>query len=116
MSVKVSTFWEMMTTDNITTPPVDFKFSADKLPKNILSNNELKTMWLGHSTIYIEVDGKRFITDPVFSKYASPAQFAGPSRFFESPIELENIPRLDGGIISHDHYDHLVPRLISNTP
>lgn len=63
--------------------------------------------WISHSTVFIEIDGKRFLTDPVWSKRASPFTFAGPSRFFDPPLSLEELPEIDGVIISHDHYDHL---------
>jgi len=66
----------------------------------------LRVTWLGHSSVLLEIDGKRFLTDPVWSR-ASPFGFAGPKRFFSMPLSLTSLPALDGIIISHDHYDHL---------
>src|SRR5438105_907254 len=41
----------------------------------------LRVTWLGHSTLFIEIDGIRVLTDPVWSQRASPVAFAGPKRF-----------------------------------
>jgi len=57
--------------------------------------------------VLIEVDGRRFLTDPVWSPRASPSQLVGPKRFFAPPLPLAQLPPLDGIILSHDHYDHL---------
>jgi L-ascorbate metabolism protein UlaG (beta-lactamase superfamily) len=70
-------------------------------------NHALRATWLGHSTVLIEIDGRRYLTDPIWSRRCSPVPLAGPSRFFDVPVALEDIPHLDGVIISHDHYDHL---------
>lgn len=67
----------------------------------------LRITWIGHSSLLIEIDGKRLLTDPVWSNRASFAAFVGPKRFFAPPIALQDLPALDGIIISHDHYDHL---------
>ena len=67
----------------------------------------LRVTWLGHSTTLLEVDGRRFLTDPVWSPRASPSQLVGPKRFFAPPLPLAQLPPLDGIILSHDHYDHL---------
>jgi len=72
-----------------------------------LSGDELSVTWLGHSTLILEIDGQRFITDPIFSDRCSPFTFMGPSRFFPLPIDSQRLPKMDGVIISHDHYDHL---------
>jgi L-ascorbate metabolism protein UlaG (beta-lactamase superfamily) len=63
--------------------------------------------WLGHSTLLIEIDGVRILTDPVWSERASPLPFAGPKRFHPPPAALTALPPLDAVIVSHDHYDHL---------
>lgn len=62
---------------------------------------------LGHSTMLLKLQGGLWLTDPVFSKRASPVQWAGPKRFHAPPIALEDLPRIRGVILSHDHYDHL---------
>lgn len=69
----------------------------------------LRATWLGHSTVLLEVDGRRFLTDPVWAERASPSQLVGPKRFFAPPLALADVPPLDGIILSHDHYDHLDP-------
>lgn len=67
----------------------------------------LRTTWLGHSTVLVELDGHRVLTDPVFGQRASPLSFAGPGRFHPVPAQLEGLPPLDAVVLSHDHYDHL---------
>jgi L-ascorbate metabolism protein UlaG (beta-lactamase superfamily) len=67
----------------------------------------LRATWLGHSTVFIEIDGYRVITDPVWGNRASPSRFAGPKRFQPVPVTVAELPPIDVVIISHDHYDHL---------
>ncbi|WED20838.1 MBL fold metallo-hydrolase [Vibrio sp. JC009] len=62
---------------------------------------------LGHSTILMRLDGEFIMTDPVFSDRASPVQWAGPKRFHQAPISIDELPDIKVVIISHDHYDHL---------
>ncbi|HXD42636.1 MAG TPA: MBL fold metallo-hydrolase [Ramlibacter sp.] len=67
----------------------------------------LRATWLGHSTVLIEIEGLRILTDPVWGPRASPTRLAGPKRFQPVPIALRAMPRIDLVIVSHDHYDHL---------
>lgn len=67
----------------------------------------LRATWLGHSTVMVEIDGLRVLTDPVWGRRASPSQLAGPKRFQPVPLGLKALPPLDAVVISHDHYDHL---------
>ena len=67
----------------------------------------LRATWLGHSTVLIEIDGLRVLTDPVWGLRASPTRLAGPKRFQPVPVALHSLPPLDLVIVSHDHYDHL---------
>jgi len=66
-----------------------------------------RVTWLGHSTLLLELDGARILTDPVWGERASPMSFAGPKRFHPAPVPLESLPELDAVLVSHDHYDHL---------
>lgn len=64
-------------------------------------------VWLGHSSYYVQLGGKRILVDPVFSDYAAP--LPGMVRAFDgtSPYRIEDLPQIDAVLISHDHYDHL---------
>jgi L-ascorbate metabolism protein UlaG (beta-lactamase superfamily) len=64
-------------------------------------------VWFGHSSYYMQIDGKRFLVDPVFSGNASPIPgtvkaFDGTDRY-----TVDDLPEIDYLIISHDHYDHV---------
>lgn len=62
---------------------------------------------LGHSTMLMKLGGAFYLTDPVFSKRASPVQWYGPARFHQPPIGIDDLPPIEAVILSHDHYDHL---------
>jgi L-ascorbate metabolism protein UlaG (beta-lactamase superfamily) len=71
------------------------------------SQSGLRVTWLGHSTVLIEIEGVRILTDPVWGPRASPLSLAGPKRFQPVPVTLREMPPVDMVIVSHDHYDHL---------
>ena len=75
--------------------------------QQLLTQNDDAVYRLGHSTILMKLDSQFVLTDPVFSERASPFSFAGPKRFHQSPIAMEDLPMIDVVVISHDHYDHL---------
>jgi L-ascorbate metabolism protein UlaG (beta-lactamase superfamily) len=72
----------------------------------------LRATWLGHSTVLIEIDGLRLLTDPVWGSRASPSRLAGPKRFQPVTVSLRAMPQLDLVLVTHDHYDHLDYRTI----
>lgn len=97
-----------------------FGGSAHRTPEGVLpviarkaadfaqpADGGLRITWLGHSTILVEIDGRRVLLDPVWSERASPFTWAGPRRFYAPPLPLDQLPPLDAVLISHDHYDHL---------
>lgn len=67
----------------------------------------LRATWLGHSTVLIEQDGARILTDPVWGPRASPSAWIGPKRFQPVPVAIDALGPIDLVIVSHDHYDHL---------
>ncbi|HTP72380.1 MAG TPA: MBL fold metallo-hydrolase [Burkholderiaceae bacterium] len=74
-------------------------------------NPGLRAFWIGHASLYVEIDGVRLLFDPVFSEHASPFAL-GPKRFHPPPIALADLPPIDAVLITHDHYDHLDLRTI----
>jgi L-ascorbate metabolism protein UlaG (beta-lactamase superfamily) len=67
----------------------------------------LRVTWLGHSTMVVEIDGVRLLTDPVWGERVSPIPFAGPRRFQPVPVAISALPPLDVVLLTHDHFDHL---------
>lgn len=67
----------------------------------------LRVTWLGHSTLLVELDGRRVLVDPVWGERASPVSWMGPKRFYPPLLPLDQVPPVDAVVISHDHYDHL---------
>ncbi len=75
-------------------------------------SQRLKMTMIGHSTVLIQIDKINILTDPHFSKRASPFSWAGPERVIEPAIRFEDLPPIDLVLISHNHYDHLdIPTL-----
>ena len=68
---------------------------------------EIWITWVGHATFLIQVSGFNLLTDPHWSRRASPVQFLGPARFTAPGVAWEDLPRIDAVLLSHDHYDHL---------
>jgi L-ascorbate metabolism protein UlaG (beta-lactamase superfamily) len=67
----------------------------------------LRATWFGHSSVLVEIDGHRVLTDPIWSHRPSPFNWIGPERFFPPPVPLDRLPPIDAVVVSHDHYDHL---------
>jgi L-ascorbate metabolism protein UlaG (beta-lactamase superfamily) len=85
-------------------PPGLFSFTKAALFQ--MPQNDVQVTWLGHSTVLLTLDGKRFLTDPVWYQRVSPFTRFGPKRFFQVPVSLQDLPPIDYILLSHDHYDH----------
>lgn len=64
-------------------------------------------VWFGHSSYFMQIDGKRFLVDPVFCGNASPFSFMIKSFKGTDIYTPADIPEIDYLIITHDHWDHL---------
>ena len=82
-------------------------FKTDVSVYEVVPETGLRVTWFGHSSLLVEIDGARVLIDPVWDERAAPVQWFGPKRFFPPLMRLEEMPRLDAVLISHDHYDHL---------
>ncbi len=72
-----------------------------------LNTDENILVWFGHSSYFIQVDGKKILVDPVLSGSASPISFTTKSFEGTDRYSAEDIPMIDYLFISHDHWDHL---------
>ena len=110
MKINVIAVWkEFMKTRKNTKKP-DFKVPVIKHAFSSFSDKpseKLKVLWLGHSSVLIELDGLRLLIDPVLGRRASPIPWAGVRRLHETPIVISNIPHIDLVLLSHNHYDHM---------
>ncbi|NIC28523.1 MBL fold metallo-hydrolase [Serratia plymuthica] len=80
---------------------------TEKTDLRSLDANEDLAIWLGHSSWYVQLGGKRILIDPVFSDHAAPlpgivTAFAGTNIY-----SVKDLPEIDVLLISHDHYDHV---------
>lgn len=69
--------------------------------------NHFSLTWIGHATALVQIGNANVLTDPHFSERASPVQWYGPKRWQPPAVRLEELPRIDVVLISHNHYDHL---------
>jgi len=66
---------------------------------------QLNATWLGHSTVMLNIDGIRILTDPVFARGIT---ILGPWRYDgDIPLSIDTVPEVDIVVISHNHFDHL---------
>ncbi len=72
-----------------------------------LAKDENVLVWMGHSSYFMQTDGKTFLVDPVLSGHASPFSFTTNSFAGSDIYTTDDFPDIDFLFISHDHWDHL---------
>lgn len=77
-----------------------------------LDVNEDVLVWFGHSSYYMQLDGKRILVDPVFSGHASPFSFSTKAFAGTNTYGVDDMPAIDYLFITHDHWDHLDYRTV----
>lgn len=102
----LGTAWDFLFAGNNRTPEAQLpRQMADLSYFCSAEDDHLSSTWLGHSSLMINIDGYKLLTDPVFENKVS---FFGPTRYNgETPLNIEQLPQIDLVIISHNHYDHL---------
>jgi L-ascorbate metabolism protein UlaG (beta-lactamase superfamily) len=95
----------------------DFFFSKNRKPPGIipsvktglmdLAADENVLVWFGHSSYFIQTDGKKILVDPVFSGHASPFFYSVKAFLGTDVYSPEDFPEIDYLVITHDHWDHL---------
>jgi len=79
---------------------------SDKPPQRV-KGEAMRVSFVGHASVLVQTAGLNILTDPVWSKRASPFQWAGPARVNDPGIAFEDLPPIDVVLLSHNHYDHL---------
>lgn len=64
-------------------------------------------VWLGHSSYFIQLGGKRILLDPILSDHAAPLPFLNQAFAGTTLYAAEDLPAIDYLLISHEHWDHL---------
>ena len=85
-----------------TVPSTTPSFHTPRAPLDALT-----ATWIGQSSWLLQLGGLNLLTDPVFSRRASPFSWAGPLRVKPPGVALDALPPIDVVLFSHDHYDHL---------
>ena len=95
--------WEMKTVGW----PDWIEDQAQPKPLEWVTQDHLRATYINQATVLIQMDGLNILTDPIWSKQAGPLTWLGSKRIRRPGINLEDLPKIDVVLISHDHYDHL---------
>jgi len=87
--------------------PVSVENKGSPLLHQTLGSNDVSVTFVNHSTFLIQMNGVNILTDPIWSKRASPLRWLGPARVRRPGIEFSDLPDIHLVLISHNHYDHL---------
>ncbi len=90
----------------------EFKRPSETIPTTKtdllqLDASENVVVWFGHSSYFIQIDGKKILVDPVLSNTASPFSFTTKAFEGTNVYSTDDFPEIDYLFISHDHWDHL---------
>jgi L-ascorbate metabolism protein UlaG (beta-lactamase superfamily) len=101
--------WERLRDGVPRPPPGGWNLPAVALdPADLRApDNNPSVTWIGHATVLVRLAGHTVLFDPIFSERASPLPAAGPKRIVPLPIDIDQLPKVDVVMISHNHYDHL---------
>jgi N-acyl-phosphatidylethanolamine-hydrolysing phospholipase D len=93
-------------------PPGFFPRATPRFATPRAAPDEISLTWVGHSTVLLQIGGLNVLTDPMWSKRASPLWFIGPKRLTPPAVDFDALPPIDIVLQSHNHYDHLDSRTV----
>jgi N-acyl-phosphatidylethanolamine-hydrolysing phospholipase D len=93
-------------------PPGRFPRATPSFATPRAAADRITATWVGHSTVLLQIGGLNVLTDPMWSKRASPLWFVGPKRFTPPGVDFDALPPIDVVLQSHNHYDHLDSRTV----
>lgn len=102
----VTIFWNFFFNKNVDAEPHS-PIPTKKIDIHSIPLSENVVIWFGHSSYFLQIDGKRFLIDPVFSGAASPVSFTTKSFVGTDVYSADDFPTIDYLLITHDHWDHL---------
>lgn len=69
-------------------------------PTAFLNGDRDGILWLGHASVFLRLNGKNILLDPIFGNLPF------VKRFVDVPSPLDKLKKVDYILISHDHRDH----------
>jgi L-ascorbate metabolism protein UlaG (beta-lactamase superfamily) len=99
--------WRMLNSGNRARWPEHVENGVFPPPPRAVSSDEIAVTVINHATVLIQFAGVNVLTDPMYSKRASPVSWAGPKRVRDPGVAFESLPRIDVVVLSHNHYDHM---------
>ena len=82
--------------------------TVQKLDPESFLSGDAKAVWFGHSTVFMQMDGKTILFDPMLHEFFwFFSLFMGKRFAKELPLRPKEFPAIDVLLLSHDHYDHM---------
>src|ERR1035438_1656097 len=107
---QASGFLDVLRWKRTSRPEKQPRFVADvepSTPPQQVTGSELRVTFVNHATTLLQLAGLNILTDPIWSRRASPFSWAGPQRKRAPGVRWEDLPPIDIVLLSHNHYDHL---------
>lgn len=70
-----------------------------------IADDAMSANWIGHATVLVQTKGFAMLTDPVWANRVGPFGI-GPRRVAAPGMRLEDLPKINLIVLSHNHYDH----------
>lgn len=103
---RISSVFKMLSEKKSSWPKTAKNLGTPRMHEE-LGPGDVAITFIGHVTFLIQMPGINILTDPIWSKRASPFRRIGPRRVRSPAVAFDDLPPIDLILISHNHYDHL---------